>query len=432
LNDNIASKWSNDQSWNASWVVLEQLTGGGQASVKRVQNRVSGDVAFLKVLNKQKEAERRRRFFREASAYATCVHKAMPQLVMSNAIHHEDLGFDLFIVTEFVTGVTLAKFVEQCGPLPFEDAVTFALALLDVVIYLHEQHWVHRDIKPDNIVFRNSAVGSPVLVDFGLSFKDGSVSDFRTAEGEEIGNRCLRLPELGPGSLLKQDERSDTAFVGGMLFYALTGSCPHQPIDTDGRMPHQRAPHMQMLRDRAQSADMAIMGIFDRCFSFRLSDRFSSQDLRAAISQLTEAKKVVRPANADQVMNDVVERLRAQANQRLNRQRNAMETGLRAVDKIHAQVLAPVADTYVRRQSAPPALPYRRGNGLGFAHASNHQHFIQVNILFDIAGDELVVSADGFVIYRTNAEEPVFDDLFAERVRDAFVRALDELSRRPL
>ena len=60
--------WSNSKKWDEAWFVERDLDSGGQAAAKLVKNRLTGEVAFLKVLNRQNDFERRARFFREATA----------------------------------------------------------------------------------------------------------------------------------------------------------------------------------------------------------------------------------------------------------------------------------------------------------------------------------------------------------------------------
>ncbi len=232
--------WVESIKWDDEWEKVADFQGGGQGSVKQVRNKKSGDIAFLKVLSRQNVPERRARFFREATAYSTFQHPSIPALIQSNAHSHTNLDYKLFIITEFIQGPTLKTLVDKSGPFQFEEASSVLFQLIEVVYYYHDRNWVHRDIKPDNIILKNSDANKPVLVDFGLGYKDGITEDFQTEHGQEIGNRFIRLPELAAGSPLKQDVRSDIAFLGGVFFYLLSGIAPFSLIDAEGRMPHQR------------------------------------------------------------------------------------------------------------------------------------------------------------------------------------------------
>jgi serine/threonine protein kinase len=128
---------------------------GGQASAKYLRDRATGRTAFLKILSRQKDLERRARFFREATAYETANHKLIPKLIESNAHRHSNPEFTLFLLTDFIEGPTLAEFINSHGRLSFDDATTVLRALLEVVEYCHTNGWIHRDIKPDNIILQS-------------------------------------------------------------------------------------------------------------------------------------------------------------------------------------------------------------------------------------------------------------------------------------
>ena len=91
-----------------------------------MQSKSDGTLAFLKILSRQGDTERRARFFREASAYATVDHDGIPRLVESNAHHHQDLAYKVYLITEFIEGPTLTKYVDDNGAGSFgEDGLGF-------------------------------------------------------------------------------------------------------------------------------------------------------------------------------------------------------------------------------------------------------------------------------------------------------------------
>ncbi len=212
------TKWTSIKNQGEEWGNHQKLGKGGQGVTYKVNNRRDGAAACMKVLSRQDDHERRARFFREASAYDTCQHPGVPKLVESNAHEHSDLGFKLYIATEFIVGPTLENRINDCGVLSLSDAALLTLRLLDVVHYLHTEKWVHRDIKPDNIILKDDDPTNPVLLDFGLSYKEGITPNFLTDPNQEIGNRFLRLPELMIGSEEKQDVRSDLAWWAAFCF----------------------------------------------------------------------------------------------------------------------------------------------------------------------------------------------------------------------
>ncbi|MDK6486572.1 protein kinase, partial [Streptococcus agalactiae] len=78
----------------------------------------------------------------------------------------ETEGADAFIVTEFISGPTLAQDIREAGPWSGDDLVDLADRLAAALRQLHQSGVIHRDIKPGNIMV--SARG-PVLIDFGIA-----------------------------------------------------------------------------------------------------------------------------------------------------------------------------------------------------------------------------------------------------------------------
>ena len=228
------SPWVDDPTWKEHWQKLDTLDGGGQGEAYRARRQSDGKIGFLKTIKSRKDAERRARFFREATAYDSFGVEGIPRLIESNAHRHADEGFALFIVTEFIVGNTLRSWREAQATVSLETAVVITSRLLAILQACHAEGCVHRDVKPDNIILEGGDPSRVWLLDFGIGYHDLADIDFRTEDWQEVGNRFLRLPELSAGSLSKQDPRSDICFAAGILFYVLTGDHPDVLEDSEG------------------------------------------------------------------------------------------------------------------------------------------------------------------------------------------------------
>jgi hypothetical protein len=74
------------------------------------------------------------------------------------------------VVTEILTGATLAALIEEHGPLSTADTVLLGLHLTSVLGYLHHHGWLHLDVKPSNVVVQ---AGRAVLIDLGIVARPG-------------------------------------------------------------------------------------------------------------------------------------------------------------------------------------------------------------------------------------------------------------------
>jgi len=277
----MASKNFPKGPWDEKWNIFEKIGGGGQGNTYLVNPKHDDSLGVLKILNNQKDPERRRRMYRESTNLRTLRHDRIPGFLDTNA-HDYDSDARLYLVTEYVEGETLEDAVTT-RKLTLDEAFELTKALCDALEYAHERGIVHRDIKPDNIVLRGSSVSDPVLIDFGLSFNAADSEEKLTAKSQHLGNRFLELPELKHGPL-KRDPRSDLTQVVGIVFFAITGEEPTTLLNHEGRLPHQRPEPRQVL-DNIRSADLTILNrVFDIGFQTHIDRRWQSvQALRSAL-----------------------------------------------------------------------------------------------------------------------------------------------------
>ena len=246
---------------------MREISGGGQGKAMLARKKNDKHEGFLKVVRDPSYSERRKRFFREASAYDTMDSTGIPRLIESNSHRHVDGEVVPYIVTEFVEGPTLHRWRRDQPRVQIEASIGTTKELLGILSECHNSDLVHRDIKPDNVVFAGGDPNRPILLDFGLNFQKASKHDLATEQGQELGNRFLRLPELSAGSPGKQDPRSDITLAAGILYYLLTGNAPRLLQDHEGRLPHQRDQELATLKCVAGSSLYRLLGLFDLAFA---------------------------------------------------------------------------------------------------------------------------------------------------------------------
>lgn len=102
-----------------------------------------------------------------------------------------------------------------------KESLNIVSQIAEALDHAHERGYVHRDIKPDNILFRDD--GSAVLTDFGVSKTLESASQM-TMAGTVVGTPHYMSPEQARGKPI--DGRADLYSLGVVLFEMLTGSVP--------------------------------------------------------------------------------------------------------------------------------------------------------------------------------------------------------------
>lgn len=197
------------------YTVLEQIAVGGMASVYRaVDTRLERDVA-LKVMKPHlaNDTEFVSRFHREAKAAARLAHP--------NVVGVYDQGEDhgrVFLVMEYVPGRTFREVIEADAPLAPRTALDLLDPMLQALAVAHEAGFVHRDVKPENVIVRTDGVIK--VADFGLA------RAVTSATATSVGNDVLgTLSYIAPEQvkLSEATTRSDVYAAGLILFELLTG-----------------------------------------------------------------------------------------------------------------------------------------------------------------------------------------------------------------
>jgi serine/threonine protein kinase len=202
--------------------ILKPIGEGGMASVfLALQKSLEREVA-LKVMSPMlaANAEFASRFLIEGKITAKLQH---PNLVTVYDIGSYNGVY--YLAAEYIPGGTLKERLAEGGLSVAEilDIITDVAQGLD---FAHQKGFVHRDVKPANVLFRND--GRVVLADFGIAkAMDGSNSS--TVAGASIGTPDYMSPEQARGEPV--DGRSDLYSLGTVLFEMLAGHPPYQAGD---------------------------------------------------------------------------------------------------------------------------------------------------------------------------------------------------------
>ena len=202
--------------------VQREIGQGGMALVYlALQESLNRDVA-LKIIKSglTENEEFAQRFIREGRIIARLNH---PHIITVYDIGAYEGAY--YLSMEYLPGGTLQQRI-QSG-LSIQDALLIARALASALSYAHQGGIIHRDIKPQNILFHNN--GYPVLTDFGIAKILGSTT-MVTRAGLSLGTPRYMSPEQVRG--LEVDARADIYSFGILLYQMLTGRVPYTAEDS--------------------------------------------------------------------------------------------------------------------------------------------------------------------------------------------------------
>lgn len=208
-----------------NYTIERKIAQGGMGEVYLAKdNRLERNVAIkiLKVSNAENVSdfsEFVQRFQHEARAIAKLSH---PNIVTIHDFGEEKSRY--YMVMEYLSGKNLLDILKDYNYiLPISFVINVGIQICRALGYAHENGVVHRDIKPDNMMF--SQTGIIKLTDFGIAKHNEKENSNLTKAGQLLGSIVYSSPEQIQGSL-KIDHRTDIYSLGITLYQLLVGKIP--------------------------------------------------------------------------------------------------------------------------------------------------------------------------------------------------------------
>ncbi len=292
---------------------IERTLGKGAMGTVYLARHLSLDryvaLKLLKLMEDDaRSPELATRFQREGKALARLNH---PNIVVPYNVGVSPAGY--YITMEYAAGGTLAERILQ--GISAHDALVMLKSLADALSYVHKAGMVHRDIKPRNLLFRDT--GELLLADFGVTKLLDETTI--TKAGARMGSPAYMSPEQVRGKTA--DARSDLYSVGIVFYEMLTGQKPFEAQGTGSeavmqvlrqhlqapipRLPNPLSP-LQALLDsllakepqaRCQSADALLSAVNQALVTYPVtSASVSPAPAPAPAPALLEATVLMEPA----------------------------------------------------------------------------------------------------------------------------------------
>jgi len=278
--------------------LVRRLGLGGMATVYLGIQRSLGRPVAIKVLatDHTQSEELVRRFEHEARTIARLDH---PHIVDIFDVGRTSSGQIYYTMPYLPNGDLSTRNLRE------DQARTLEImrALADALGYAHEKGIVHRDVKPENVLF--DKLDRPMLADFGIALSDMHQPRV-TREGATIGSSGYMSPEQARSQPL--DGRSDIYSLGVLCYELLTGEMPFRGPDTlSVALAHieNPVPRLPILRRVWQP-------FIDKALAKRPDARFqSAEEVLAALDAIDARLNAPPPRGAAKWWRNLVERLLA-------------------------------------------------------------------------------------------------------------------------
>ncbi|GAC1474982.1 MAG: hypothetical protein PVS3B1_26060 [Ktedonobacteraceae bacterium] len=204
------------------------LGGGGFGNVYLAHHVRDNREVAIKILNLSGR-DQLRDFINEVRSSRLSHPHIMP--LLDFGLSRED---EPFLVMEYAPRGTLRNLHPRGSRVPLATAVSYADQVAAALYYAHEQHVVHRDVKPENMLMR--ADNSILLSDFGISTIAHTTQSLSIdISATVVGTIPYMAPELLEG---KPRPASDQYALGIVIYEWLTGACPFQGTALDIALQH--------------------------------------------------------------------------------------------------------------------------------------------------------------------------------------------------
>lgn len=245
--------------------IIEKVGSGGMSDVYKAKCHKLNRFVAMKVLKPEFSEDKNfvSKFRVEAQSAAGLSHP--------NIVNVFDVGEDngiYYIVMELIEGITLKKYIDRKMHLPVKEAVSILIQISQGIEAAHNNHIIHRDIKPQNIII--SKEGKVKVTDFGIA----RAASTNTISSNAMGSVHYISPEQAKGGFI--DEKSDIYSLGVTLYEMITGHVPFEGDSTVSIALQHVQNELPSVRLDVPDVPISVEKIIEKCTQKKSDMRYLS------------------------------------------------------------------------------------------------------------------------------------------------------------
>ncbi len=208
------------QTLDERFFIVETISRSGMATIFKATDLETKETVAVKVPFMEFESDPGfyARFEREEEIGSRLNHRYILRFI---PVEHKSRPY---IVTEYLSGYTLAHLLNSLRPMPEKDALKLASRICEALAYMHDHGVVHRDLKPQNIMICND--GKIRIMDFGIAKSEEGKRITFTGFTPAVGTPDYMAPEQVKEK--RGDVRTDIYSMGAMLYEMVVGRTPFE------------------------------------------------------------------------------------------------------------------------------------------------------------------------------------------------------------
>ena len=252
-----------------SYAIERELGSGGMATVYLAEDLKHDRQVAIKVMRPElgTRGYTSDRFLREIRIAAKLTH---PQILPLHDSGERD-GF-LYYVMPYLGSESLRHRIDREKQLPIYEAIRITQAVAGALDYAHRRDVLHRDVKPENILFSE---GQPVVADFGVARAISTGAEHLTEGGVAVGTPAYMSPEQASADR-DLDRRSDLYSLACVLYEMLAGRSPFAGSNARATMARHAIESVPPIRAIRANVPAAVEQALIKALAKVPADRFAT------------------------------------------------------------------------------------------------------------------------------------------------------------